>query len=47
MAEGHTIKYQQISSYTVKYIHESAIMEKVYDKCCSIGVHKNLIIAYF
>ena len=46
-AEGRTVKYQKTGSYAVNSIHGGSIMEKVYDKCCGIDVHKKLIIACF
>ena len=30
-----------------KFIHGGAIMDKIYDNCCGIDVHKKLIVACF
>lgn len=46
-AEGRTVKYQKTGSHAVNSIHGGVIMEKVYDKCCGIDVHKKLIVACF
>ena len=46
-AEGRTVKYQKTGSYAVNSIRGGGIMEKVYDKCCGIDVHKKLIVACF
>lgn len=30
-----------------KFIHGSAVMDKIYDNCCGIDVHKKFIVACF